>query len=48
VEHARSHVARARAARTAEHLPQDKAHDAVQDPVRAPSAGAAPGNITDR
>ena len=48
VEHARSHVARARAARTAEHPAHDKAPEAGQDPVLDRAAGATPGSTTVR
>ena len=48
VEHARSHVARARAARTAELPALDKAPDAGQDPDRGPVAAATPGRTTVR
>jgi len=48
VEHARSHVARARAARAAQTPARDKTPDAGQDPDRGPVAAATPGRTTVR
>ena len=48
VEHARSHVARAQAARAAQNPARDKAPDAGQDPDRGPVAAATPGRTTVR